>query len=337
MNRSLHLIPLALYLGLTSCRTTPSSSIEWAILEAPDGEVVFESEFIGGLAASPDGSVFVFAWEGMFRAPHADSMRWEKLSELASPNLARPIELPSSWVTDAYAPSRRELFVVSHVLYHWNTDSGWKRVATEDPTAIHAVWGRGADDVFAVGNHGTILHYDGTEWSEETNPLHDLIGTGYAPTRGAPSIRDVTGDETAVYAITWRDLIERRGGQWRILARPWEGAWEDCAFGSVVALPERLLVGGGERTCLGQKTGDQWTMLLNTKLWPGSAHLHRGSRQLDGSAMFRSNSTPFLLVTDRKITVYEAQGLGGLAGSILVDGYVYVGAKTQLVRFKLPS
>ncbi len=29
---------------------------------------------------------------------------------------------------------------------------------------LHGVWGSGPDDVFAVGDLGTILHYDGHDW-----------------------------------------------------------------------------------------------------------------------------------------------------------------------------
>ena len=31
---------------------------------------------------------------------------------------------------------------------------------------LHAVWGNSETDIFAVGDYGTILHYDGSSWSE---------------------------------------------------------------------------------------------------------------------------------------------------------------------------
>ena len=46
---------------------------------------------------------------------------------------------------------------------------------------LRAVWGSGPDDVFAVGSHGTILHYDGSSWtamdSGTTEDLHGVWGT----------------------------------------------------------------------------------------------------------------------------------------------------------------
>ena len=35
--------------------------------------------------------------------------------------------------------------------------------------ALNAVWGAGPADVFAVGDYGTILHYDGTAWKKMTS------------------------------------------------------------------------------------------------------------------------------------------------------------------------
>jgi hypothetical protein len=45
-----------------------------------------------------------------------------------------------------------------------------------------AIWGSGPDDVFVVGDTGTIQHYDGTRWSIMTSPtpqiLFGVAGTG---------------------------------------------------------------------------------------------------------------------------------------------------------------
>jgi hypothetical protein len=31
---------------------------------------------------------------------------------------------------------------------------------------LMSVWGTSSNDVYAVGSNGTILHYDGTAWSQ---------------------------------------------------------------------------------------------------------------------------------------------------------------------------
>jgi len=53
-----------------------------------------------------------------------------------------------------------------------------------DPNSLHAVWGSGPNDVYAVGKGGTILHYDGNDpnWSAMTSAttvyLEGVWGTG---------------------------------------------------------------------------------------------------------------------------------------------------------------
>ncbi len=41
--------------------------------------------------------------------------------------------------------------------------------------ALNEVWGSSGSDVFAVGNSGTILHYDGSEWSAMTSGTTDTL------------------------------------------------------------------------------------------------------------------------------------------------------------------
>ena len=54
----------------------------------------------------------------------------------------------------------------------------------EAPTRqnLLALWGAGRDDVWAVGQHGTILHFDGERWrwrdSGTDELLHGVWGTG---------------------------------------------------------------------------------------------------------------------------------------------------------------
>lgn len=40
----------------------------------------------------------------------------------------------------------------------------WEIVASPTTENLHAIWGSRADDIWAVGDAGTILHWDGSEW-----------------------------------------------------------------------------------------------------------------------------------------------------------------------------
>jgi hypothetical protein len=42
---------------------------------------------------------------------------------------------------------------------------------------LRDIWGSAADDLFAVGSSGTILHYDGLTWNQMNSGTHnDILG-----------------------------------------------------------------------------------------------------------------------------------------------------------------
>lgn len=49
------------------------------------------------------------------------------------------------------------------VAFHYD-GSSWAK--TDAPVVLSSVWGTGPEDVWAVGPEGTVVHYDGTEWSQ---------------------------------------------------------------------------------------------------------------------------------------------------------------------------
>jgi len=63
--------------------------------------------------------------------------------------------------------------------------AGWTSVTPAISTkTLYGVWGTSPSDVYAVGNTGTILHYNGTDWSAETsNTTGQLLSIwGSSPT-----------------------------------------------------------------------------------------------------------------------------------------------------------
>jgi len=73
--------------------------------------------------------------------------------------------------------------VFSFVILSGAHGADWTSMPTPAGTSFHlnAVWGTSESDVFAVGTNGTILHYDGFEWtamtSGTTQPLYAIWGT----------------------------------------------------------------------------------------------------------------------------------------------------------------
>lgn len=55
--------------------------------------------------------------------------------------------------------------------------TSWQASNTFETGYLNAVWGSGPSDVWAVGTVGTIIHYDGQKWSHSTNgAMYDLNG-----------------------------------------------------------------------------------------------------------------------------------------------------------------
>jgi len=141
---------------------------------------------------------------------------------------------------------------------------------TSDTTqSLNAVWGSSDTDVFAVGDSGTIMHYDGAAWtamdSGVSETLHGVYGDGpnnvYAVgdnavlmhydgsdwtvlIAGGVNLRDVwTAEGTVVVVgddgtiVTGRASTKRKGGGKPIL-KP-KGSPKQGTTDPVVVSPER--------------------------------------------------------------------------------------------------
>jgi photosystem II stability/assembly factor-like uncharacterized protein len=59
---------------------------------------------------------------------------------------------------------------------------GLTETATANSVALHAVWADAPDDAWAVGDVGTIVHFNGTMWTPVSSPtsltLYAIWGSG---------------------------------------------------------------------------------------------------------------------------------------------------------------
>jgi hypothetical protein len=65
-----------------------------------------------------------------------------------------------------WGSSSSDIFAVgdSGIILHYN-GSSWSPMGSGTTNALFGVWGSSSSDVFAAGDYGTILHYDGSSWS----------------------------------------------------------------------------------------------------------------------------------------------------------------------------
>src|SRR6185312_2508654 len=84
----------------------------------------------------------------------------------------------------------------------------WAPVPASD-AILNAVWGSAADDVFAVGENGTILHFDGSAAAPMTSPTNEALV-------------DVWGNSgTDVYAVGLSGtILHYDGAAWSVMPSP---------------------------------------------------------------------------------------------------------------------
>lgn len=82
--------------------------------------------------------------------------------------------------------------------------SPWRRCPVPTTLSLTAVWGTSSDNVFVVGSHGVVLHFDGKAWRrEESSTHHDL--------------RAVWGRDDETFAAGVNGIVVHRDahGRWR--------------------------------------------------------------------------------------------------------------------------
>lgn len=127
----------------------------------------------------------------------------------------------------------------------------WKRQSSPSPTSLlKAVWGSSSNDVFAVGANGTILHYNGTDWSsmssDTTNNLNGVWGS-------SGQYVFAVGDKGTILHYNGTDWSAMTSGTTSNL----NGVWGSPGYGV-------FAVGDNENTIM-QNIGDVWT----SKTLPG--------------------------------------------------------------------
>jgi len=124
-------------------------------------------------------------------------------------------------------------------------------VSAESPNHLFDVWGAGLADVYAVGIAGTVLHYDGTGWSP-TGPggTHDFL--------------DVWGSSGSdVYVVGTRTGSEAEGIIYHFDGATWGEVYRDgndVRLSSICGLPGMPVFAGGDGVLL-ESSGPGWKTL----------------------------------------------------------------------------
>ena len=84
--------------------------------------------------------------------------------------------------------------------------TGWEAQRTPEPASdLRAIWGNAGDDVYAAGEGGSLLHYDGSEWSAVDSETTETLIGVWASSTGT------------IWTISDTAVRRLEGGQWSLL------------------------------------------------------------------------------------------------------------------------
>ncbi|MBN1774594.1 MAG: hypothetical protein JXB32_25260 [Deltaproteobacteria bacterium] len=130
----------------------------------------------------------------------------------------------------------------------------WRIHETRMITTFDHVWGFGADDVWAAGGSGRLVHYDGRYWADVY--WEDRTAGSTEPCRGDSRIRDMAGADGTLYFHSEHQLVRWRDGEFTDLGW-WPGTHnpsEDFCTGGVFI--QRMRVIDADRIVLIAGTAD---------------------------------------------------------------------------------
>jgi hypothetical protein len=190
---------------------TTSHNISWSIYQFGDAlsNALFDVGIVNDTLAYAVGSITLNDSTGHLTFPGYGIVRWNgktwKLLQL-------------SWVDNegnkSYFDniegililSPNDIWLAAGSVFHWDGVSPqaqlmWLRNAVPDPDAfIIRLWGNSPSSIYAVGNAGTIIHYDGKTWqaikSGTTMQIRDIWGA-VDPSNGTTQILAVASADSA--------------------------------------------------------------------------------------------------------------------------------------------
>lgn len=149
---------------------------------------------------------------------------------------------------DAWAQSATEGFVVGGYggVYQFSKAYGLTG-GMDTPTSedLHGVWGSTNDNVYAVGNGGTILHFDGSDWLEVNNPATQNLNAVWG---NGPQDIYAVGNSGSIVHYDGTDWSITAAGQFSMLFR------DICGFAH-----DNIYVAGSEG--LVHYDGNGWSIL----------------------------------------------------------------------------
>lgn len=241
---------------------TDSPASEWIEMSLP------QSGTIKGIWGSSATDVFAVGEQGTLL--HSDGPSWRSMNWAPGGDWGREhYHFDDVWGTsgsnvfavgDGPCIAEGSLYSTAHVILHYN-GLAWNRLRLPDGgnapgsygspdgcarspyNQLHAIWGRGPNEIYAMGSPDYFLRYDGAQWRPIEYSRFNLTDRPEGDDSAQmPEVRDIIGfSDGTIYAVGrvfyaggWHKGMVRSGGSWRPFATPSElevihGIWGTAA------------------------------------------------------------------------------------------------------------
>ncbi len=128
----------------------------------------------------------------------------------------------------------------------------WQQMDSGTTVHLYGIWGLNSSDVYAVGQYGTVLHYDGSAWSKMSSET-------------SSSLFDIWGISSSTLFAVGKDgtILSKSGGGWDVETTP-TTEWLNGVWGTSNA---DVFAVGNDGVIL-HYDGDDWQEMYNWREQP---------------------------------------------------------------------
>lgn len=265
------------------------------------------------LVSSPDGGLFAGGSEFLYRSQATDTGSWTAIA------------FPNHLIIGLYAVSRDHVLAITRdcgLIYEWASTGGWRIAFDEKESSIdsrcdamHAIWGRSATDIYAVGENGLVVHYDGNGWAED--PAVKELFDSLAYTQYSRELWTISAtSQDLIIGAGGTILLRPNGKPWSILSPPPNfSRW--CGFVTVVGQGDAIAF--AYSTCIGRIDRSGFTV-LSPRLPGFRSDIVFGADQADGTALLWDYSGEAVAISGKQLRLYYLGGGIGATGGAVING-----------------
>ena len=176
------------------------------------------------------------------------------------------VYIVGTWA-DPFPPNKENSLII------YFNGSTWKKIDIPLRRRLNSIWGFAPDDIWAGGNFGTFVHFDGMHWA-----IDSIAHPGYPGAEISLNIDNIAGESANLLRASSHSVVPNRGtiyhsllytnGQWAVQDSSWE--YYDDVTGYWVSPAGTWYV--GTSAGLFKMQGSNLIPILDQQMWVWGLH-----------------------------------------------------------------